>query len=160
MHGGTLINCQTFFPPLGPYLDPTVSQLLRNCQIYQSEKSYFPRVVIIVVHFILTRKQKDQNDIIALQLWGNTSLLFLEKVVIIVLFRTLNLSPTSIQTPSPVYKDPSLYLNPQSITSQSRTTSMLIIQPKSFNLLSFLKQKKAYFFPHDILKIIPNVNGK
>ena len=45
----------------------------------------------------------------------------------------INLQEFGPLPPRPVYQDPSLYLGPQSITIQARTTSRVNSQPKSFN---------------------------
>ena len=82
---GTLINFQKFHHPLGPYLDPP---FISFWEIFQYTARIFQGLVRVSNHFLLKKQKKYQEDFIVLSLWGNISLLFLEKVVMIVNFHT------------------------------------------------------------------------
>ena len=91
MQGGTLIN----FPTTRTLFGSPVYQIMINFQIYYPENSQFSRVGTIFVYVFIDKPAKRSRNIIVLQFLNNTSLLFLEKVVMIVHLHTQNLPSSS-----------------------------------------------------------------
>ena len=94
-----LINFLKISPSLGPYFESPLATFLRNLQIYYTEKSYLSRVGTIFVPLFIDKGEKRSRRYHSFLIIGNTSLLFLEEVVMIVHFHNRNLLPPRLFRP-------------------------------------------------------------